>query len=131
MIFREGKLMLKLTEGLVHVVAADARAALEDFDSTYVAALRLAANAVEGLKKSGLPAGQGQQLCEGFNQTFAKLVEGRDNLVANIAKLQVFHRHSNQAEVSGGCPVPWGFFVTGQADEAAAAQDHPQEAQRA
>ena len=34
---------------------------------------------------------------------------------ANIAKLQVFHRHSNQAEVSGGCPLPWGFFVNGQA----------------
>lgn len=101
-------LMFNLTEAAVQVVAADSRAAVADFDDTYVTSLRLAANAVEGLRDAGVPAGQTQRLVRTLTASLDKLVEGRGNLVSALGQLQVLHKHSNQAEVDAGCPGGWG-----------------------
>lgn len=108
--------MYHLKESSVHVVAAECRTAVEDFDTAYASSLRLAADTVDGLRGAGLPSGQSQRLYRTFSESFDSLLEGRKNLVAAIGQLQVIHKRSNQAETSGGCPVPWeDLFVTGEA----------------
>lgn len=117
--------MFKLTEAAVQVVAADSRAAVAEFDETYVASLRLAANAVEGLRGSDVTAGQTQKLVRTLTESLDKLVEGRGSLVSALGQLQVIHKHSNQAETDAGCPGGWGdwnfFFMKGQGETAPAA----------
>jgi hypothetical protein len=110
--------MYNLKESSVHVVAAECRTAVEDFDAAYASSLRLAADTVEGLRGSGLPSGQSQRLYRTFTESFDNLLEGRKNLVAAIGQLQVIHKRSNQAETSGGCPVPWDvqFFTNAEGD---------------
>jgi len=98
--------MYHLKESSVHVVAAECRTAVEDFDTAYASSLRLAADTVDGLRGSGLPSGQSQRLYRTFSESFENLLEGRKNLVAAIGQLQVIHKRSTQAETSGGCPVP-------------------------
>ena len=119
--------MLKISEAAVHVVGADSRTAVAQFDEAYVASLRLAANAIDGLKASGLPVGQSQKLYRTFNESFGKLMEGRAGIVSAISQLTVVHRHSNQAEVDAGCGAPWELiFTTGQAEGDAAPVSAPQ-----
>ena len=104
--------MLKLTEAAVQVVGADSRAAVADFDDTYITSLRLAANAMEALKDANIPAGQTQRLVRSLTASLDKLVEGRGSLVSALGQLQVLHKHSNQAEVDAGCPGGWGDWLT-------------------
>ncbi len=108
--------MFKISEAAVHVVGADSRSAVSEYDQAYVASLRLAANAIDGIKDAGLPVGQSQRLYRTFNDSFAKLMEGRAGLVSAISQLLVVHKHSSQAEVDAGCPRPWftEFFVSGE-----------------
>lgn len=109
--------MFKISEAAVHVVGSDSRTAVAQFDEAYVASLRLAANAIDGLKQSGLPVGQSQRLYRTFNDSFSKLMEGRAGIVSAISQLTVVHRHSNQAETDAGCGRPWeDFFVSGEAE---------------
>lgn len=121
--------MYQIKESSVHVVAAECRTAVEDFDTAYASSLRLAADTVDGLRGSGLPSGQSQRLFRTFTESFDNLLEGRKNLVAAIGQLQVIHKRSNQAETSGGCPVPWdaAFFTTAEgpmeADQIASERD--------
>jgi hypothetical protein len=116
--------MFKLTEAAVQVVAADSRAAVAEFDDTYITSLRLAANAAEGLKNANVPAGQTQRLFRTITESLEKIVEGRGSLVSAIGQLQVLHKHSNQAETDAGCPGGWGdwgrghgFFTSARVDE--------------
>lgn len=110
--------MINLTEATVVVVGADSRTAVKDLDSACVSGLRLAANAIEGIKDAGVPVGQSQRLITAFNNGFAKLTEGRKELVSAIGHMQVIHRRSDQAETDAGCGLPWGdgllFFTTGE-----------------
>lgn len=110
--------MLTITEAAVTVVGAEARQTLQTIDNAYASNLRMAADAVEALTTSGLPAIQSQRLVENFNESFDNAVKWRRSVTSSIAKLQVIHKHSNQAETSGGCPRPWDFFTTGK-DESA------------
>lgn len=112
----KGEAMIKLSEGTVVVVAEDTRTAVRDFDSAYVASLRLAANAIEGIGTAGVPVVQSQRLIRTFNDGFGKLSEGRSSIVSAIAQLQIIHKHSNQAEVDVGCGAPWRVFTSGQLD---------------
>ncbi|PEQ14281.1 hypothetical protein B2G71_01355 [Novosphingobium sp. PC22D] len=111
--------MYKLKESSIHVVGADCRAAVDDFDAAYATSLRLAADTVEGLRHSGLPSSHSQRLYRTFSESFNHLLAGRKSLVAAIGQLQVIHKRSDQAETSGGCPVPWEdvFFTTAQEQE--------------
>jgi len=122
--------MFKLTEAAVQVVAADSRAAVAEFDETYVASLRLAANAVEGLRGADITAGQTQKLVRTLTESLDKLVQGRGSLVSALGQLQVIHKHSNQAEVDAGCPGGWGpdkpgglWFTSATIDEIAVPAD--------
>lgn len=112
--------MFKLTEAAVQVVAADSRSAVAEFDDTYITSLRLAANAAEGLRDANVPAGQTQRLFRSLTESLDKIVEGRGSLVSAIGQLQILQKHSNQAEVDGGCPDDWGgvFFTTGRSKDA-------------
>lgn len=112
--------MLTLTEAAIRVVGAEACETLQVIDTAYATNLRLAADAIEAIKSSGLPAIQGQRLVEGFNDGFEKAAIWRRSVTSSIARLQIIHKRSDQAEIDGGCPVPWfaDFFVTGQDDAA-------------
>ncbi|MET0239365.1 MAG: hypothetical protein ABW184_05650 [Sphingobium sp.] len=96
--------MFKLTEGAAHVVAADSRTAIEDFDAAFISGMRLATNAIEGIKGAGVPAGQSQRLYKKLVESFGQLVEGRATLISAIGHLQIIHQKSNIAETDLGCP---------------------------
>lgn len=99
--------MFNASESVVHVVAADSRNAVAEYDAALMAALRLAANVVDGMQGSKVPAGQSQRLYRSLNDSLGKLTEGRGMLVSAISQMQVLHKHSNQAEVDAGCAAPW------------------------
>lgn len=109
--------MLNLHQASVVVVAAEMAATADLLESTYVSHLRTSAEAIEGLRQSGLPISQKHRFS---GQLLAGQIAAREwqkQLVAAISSLQVFHKSSNQAETDVGCAAPWGteFFTTGQA----------------
>jgi hypothetical protein len=121
--------MFKLTEAACRVVAADSRAAVAEYDETYITSLRLAANAAEGLRDADIPAGQTQRLFRTMTESLDKIIEGRATLISAIGQLKVLHKRSSQAEVDLGCPGGWvpgepgdgsSFFTSASIDEAVA-----------
>ncbi len=109
--------MLNLDQAAVVVVAAEAQAAVDTLDGAYVAHLRMSAEAVDGLRNSGLPIAQtGRFMTQLFEGQTAALA-WRKHTQSAISTLQVIHRHSNQAEVDIGCPMPWASLQAEVSDD--------------
>ncbi len=111
--------MINLDKAAVVVVAEEANTAVEALISAYVAHLRFSAEAIEGIRKSGLPISQHRRLIGQLLSAQTAAADWLKHTEAAISTLQVIHKHSNQAEVDAGCPTPWRdqFFTTGEISE--------------
>jgi len=123
--------MLNFTEAAVRVVAADCSATIEDYDRTFASSLRMAANAVEGFKGSGMPIAHSQKLYRTFVEGVDGLISSRAKIASAVAQLTVMQRNSNCAETATGCPWGWEGKVAdgpsaGLVGEASAISIHEQ-----
>ncbi len=111
--------MINLDKAAVVVVAAEANTTVETLTSAYVAHLRFSAEAIEGIRKSGLPISQRRRLIGQLLSAQTAAADWLKHTEAAISTLQVIQKHSNQAEVDAGCAAPWSnqFFTTGEISE--------------
>lgn len=110
--------MLKFQEAAVHVIGGDIRTTLDTMDQAFASHLRLAAEAVEAMRGSGMPVSQSQRLMTMLHEGQSAGLAWRQKMQTTIGLMQAFHRRSDQAETGAGCPEGWddiGFFTTGSA----------------
>ncbi|MCW1430832.1 hypothetical protein [Novosphingobium sp. JCM 18896] len=115
--------MLKFQEAAVHVIGGDIRTTLDTMDQAFASHLRLAAEAVEAMRGSGMPVAQSQRLMTMLHEGHSAGLAWRQKMQTSIGLMQAFHRRSNQAETGAGCPEGWddiGFFTSGSIAEAEA-----------
>ncbi|MEJ5976798.1 hypothetical protein WG901_09150 [Novosphingobium sp. PS1R-30] len=117
--------MLKFQEAAVHVIGGDIRTTLDTMDQAFASHLRLAAEAVDAMRGSGMPVSQSQRLMTILHEGQSAGLAWRQNMQATIGLMQSFQRRSNQAETAAGCPEGWddiGFFTTGSITSAEVAR---------
>lgn len=120
--------MLNLKESAVVVVAGEAVSTVDQLIGSYVAQLRFSAEALDGLRGSGIPIVNARSLRTTLLEGQIAGGESLTKMETAIAKLQAIQARSNQAEVANGCAAPWGreWFVSAATDNVPTAAVAPQ-----
>jgi acylphosphatase len=104
--------MYKLSEGAVQVVAQGTRETIDQLDAALEVGLRTMADAIAGLRTSGVPAGRVQHVHDTMIDSFEGFRATRKSFIKAVGHLQVIQQRSNQAETAAGCPAPWHELFT-------------------
>jgi hypothetical protein len=104
--------MYTLSEGAVQVVAQSMRDTIDQLDGSLQTGLRAMADAIEGLRTSGVPAGRVQHVHDNLIDGFVSVRDTRKSFIKAVGHLQAIQQRSNQAETAAGCPTPWQEIFT-------------------
>ncbi|VWX52904.1 hypothetical protein [Novosphingobium sp. 9U] len=115
--------MYDLTEGAVLVVAQGVRDTVDSLDSATETTLRTFADAVAGLRGSGLPADKVQQVHEDLIDALVKARDARKSVLKAARCMAAILHRSTQRELDVGCPIPWAKITFAPSNNSTASSE--------
>lgn len=99
--------MIHLKEGAGLVVAGDVQSTVAAVDDALLNSARMCASVLEATQGAKIPVQHTQELLRAISESISSVLDGRDQLVTAIRKMNTIKDRSNLAVVNYGCPDGW------------------------